>query len=179
MIVCVGASASGKTELAKILYKNFGYKKCVTTTTRDLRPKEVDGIDYHFLSKSDFLTLVDKDAFFEVTMYNQQLYGIQKKDVFNHGMIIVDPSGANKLIDQLKGDVFVVFVTASESIRRKRMHQRGDDQAVIEKRITQDKDIFTKEQLRRIDLHIVNEDKSIDELAEIVDQQYKKHLKSI
>ncbi|MFA5471233.1 MAG: AAA family ATPase [Acholeplasmataceae bacterium] len=178
MIVCVGASASGKTELAKELYKTYGYKKCVTTTTRDLRQNEEDGIDYHFLSKSDFLTLVDKDAFFEVTMYNQHLYGIQKKDVFNHGMIIVDPSGANKLIDQLKNDVFVVFVSASEQTRRNRMIARGDEEEVIEKRIIQDRDIFIEENLSRIDLSIINEDKKIEDLAKIVNQAYKKHLKS-
>ncbi len=177
MIVCVGASASGKTELAKELYKTYGYKKCVTTTTREKRKNEVDGIDYHFLSKSDFLALVDKDAFFEVTIYNHLLYGIQKKDVFNHGMIIVDPSGANKLIDQLKSDVFVVFVSASEATRRQRMINRGDEEEVIEKRIIQDRDIFVKENLQKIDLHIVNEDKKINQLASLVNEAYSNHLK--
>ena len=57
-------------------------------------------------------------------------------------MIIVDPSGANKLIDQLKNDVFVVFVSASEQTRRNRMIARGDEEEVIEKRIIQDRDIF-------------------------------------
>ena len=54
MIVLVGASASGKTELAKQLYQTYGYKKCITTTTREPRKNEVDGIDYHFLSQETF-----------------------------------------------------------------------------------------------------------------------------
>ena len=57
MIILVGASASGKTEIAKILYKK-GYKKCVTTTTRQIRPSEVNGIDYHFITKEDFNKLL-------------------------------------------------------------------------------------------------------------------------
>lgn len=178
MIVCVGASASGKTELAKMLYKAYGYKKCVTTTTREKRFGEENGVDYHFLSKSEFLNLIDQDAFFEVTTYNKHLYGIQKKDVFSRGMIIVDPSGANKLIDQLKNEVFVVFVKASETVRRKRMIERGDDPQIIEKRIEQDRDIFVKENLIKIDLEVLNESMRIEDLAKIVDQAYTKHLKT-
>lgn len=177
MIVCVGASASGKTELAKILYKTYGYKKCVTTTTREKRLNEVDHVDYHFLTKSEFMNKVDQDAFFEVTTYNKHLYGIQKKDVLYRGMIIVDPSGANQLIDQLKNQVFVVFVKASEEVRRKRMIARGDDPVAIEKRIEQDRDIFIKENLIKVDLEVVNESMKIEDLAEIVNHAYMKYLK--
>ena len=55
MIVLIGASASGKTEVAKtLIYKN-GFSKIVTYTTRKIRPTEKDGIDYHFVSKQQFL----------------------------------------------------------------------------------------------------------------------------
>ena len=109
MIVLVGASASGKTEIAKILYKK-GYKKCVTTTTRQIRPSEVNGIDYHFITKEDFNKLLLENAFLEVTKYQNNLYGLQKKDIISNGVAILDPNGANNVIRAIGMGVFVVFI---------------------------------------------------------------------
>ena len=43
MIVLSGASASGKTEAAKMLTSKYGIVKAITTTTRPMRVNEVDG----------------------------------------------------------------------------------------------------------------------------------------
>ena len=176
MIVLVGASASGKTELAKILYKHYGYKKCVTTTTRPTREGEVDGIDYHFLTEDGFRQLILDDAFYEVTEYSNRYYGIQKKDVIENGVVIVDPNGANALVDHAS-DIYVVFVEASEELRIKRMHDRGDSIEQIEKRITGDRVVFQLKQFHRIDLHIYNEQINLIELATWVHEHYQHRKK--
>ena len=176
MIVCVGASASGKTELAKNLYHHYGYKKCVTTTTREKRIGEKDDIDYHFLTKEQFETLMKHEGFFEVSIYNQTYYGIQKKDVSQEGIIIVDPNGANTLINQLGNDVFVVYVKASEEIRRQRMHHRLDDPKLIEKRIENDRLVFKEENISRIDMILNNDQEHIEALAKKVHLAYQKYM---
>ena len=176
MIVCVGASASGKTELAKNLYHHYGYKKCVTTTTREKRIGEKDDIDYHFLTKEQFETLMKHEGFFEVSIYNQTYYGIQKKDVSKEGIIIVDPNGANTLINQLKNDVFVVYVKASEDIRRQRMYQRLDDPKLIEKRIENDRAVFKEEHITRIDMVLNNDQEHIEKLAKKVHLAYQTYM---
>ena len=176
MIVCVGASASGKTELAKNLYHHYGYKKCVTTTTREKRIGEKDDIDYHFLTKEQFETLMKHEGFFEVSIYNQTYYGIQKKDVSKEGIIIVDPNGANTLINQLENDVFVVYVKASEEIRRQRMHHRLDDPKLIEKRIENDRLVFKEENILRIDMVLNNDQEHIEALAKKVHLAYQKYM---
>lgn len=176
MIVCVGASASGKTELAKNLYHHYGYKKCVTTTTREKRIGEKDDIDYHFLTKEQFETLMKHEGFFEVSIYNQTYYGIQKKDVSKEGIIIVDPNGANTLINQLENDVFVVYVKASEEIRRQRMYQRLDDPKLIEKRIENDRLVFKEENISRIDMVLNNDQEHIEALAKKVHLAYQKYM---
>lgn len=176
MIVCVGASASGKTELAKLLYNHYGYQKCITTTTRAKRGNEKDDIDYHFVSLKDFLELENKDAFFEVTKYHGNLYGIQKKDVHKKGIVIVDPNGANTLIDKLDKDAFVVFVESSEKLREQRMNLRNDNPNIIKDRLINDKNVFIESNLSRIDLKVINESHQLSDLAELVDQSYKKHL---
>jgi guanylate kinase len=178
MIVCVGASASGKTQLAKTLYKKYGYKKCVTTTTREKRDGEINGVDYHFVSKQTFLDLKEENAFFEASQYHNHLYGIQKKDVHENGIVIVEPDGANTLIKNLKNEVFVVFVKASESLRIERMTKRNDDPLLIEQRIKNDQKVFNESNLIRIDLTITNESKSLEELASFVNKSYQRYIKT-
>ena len=75
MVVLAGASASGKTEVAKVLAKTYGITKIVTTTTREKRTGEVDGVDYFFVSKEKFETMILEDKFVEYTLYNGQMYG--------------------------------------------------------------------------------------------------------
>ncbi len=174
MIVLVGASASGKTELSKILFKAYGYTKCITTTTRDPRINEINDIDYHFLTKEQFLDLKNKDAFFEVSIYQNEYYGIQKKDVNHKGLVIVDPNGANALYQQIKDDIFIVYVEANQLLRMDRMYQRHDAEELIKKRIANDEKVFDKAQLMHIDLVITNEKHQLEDLAYDIHQSYMK-----
>ncbi|MDY0209797.1 MAG: hypothetical protein RBQ91_00115 [Acholeplasma sp.] len=177
MIVLVGASASGKTELSKILFTTYGYKKCITTTTRPMRENEVDGIDYHFLTKDSFKQKIQENAFYEVTLYQDHFYGIQKKDVNENGLVIVDPNGANTLV--LSGsDVFVCYIEASESLRIERMRIRKDDELLIQKRIKGDQETFDLKHFVRIDLHIYNESVSLESIAQKIHEAYQKRVKS-
>ena len=75
MIVLIGASASGKTEVAKTLIAKKGFSKIVTYTTREIRPSEVNGVDYHFVTKEKFLELKNDNFFLETTTYNNNFYG--------------------------------------------------------------------------------------------------------
>lgn len=173
MIVIVGASASGKTEIAKILIKEYQYHKCVTTTTRLPRVNEVDGVDYHFMSKEDFLKLVHEKKFVEVNNYRDRFYGIQKRDIDSEAIVIVDPNGANELISQLSDEVFVVLVESSLEKRKTRMIFRGDNINEINKRLESDDELFSKDKLLRIDLLIENEHQSLEELALLIHQKYR------
>ena len=59
MVILVGASASGKTEVARYLQAVYGMRKATTTTSRPPRKGERDGIDYFFVSKEDFERLFE------------------------------------------------------------------------------------------------------------------------
>ena len=75
MIILVGPSASGKTQIGYSLKKIYGLEKVVTYTTRRMRSGEVDGIDYHFITKDEFLRLEKENFFFEYVCYNEIYYG--------------------------------------------------------------------------------------------------------
>jgi len=179
MIVLVGASASGKTELAKILYQKYNYHKVVTTTTRLPRIGEKNGLDYYFLTQLEFKELELQNAFIEVSSYNSQWYGIQKKDVDIQGVVIVEPNGANALVDKLGHDAYVVYVEATEKTRMTRMLQRGDQLAKVHDRIRFDQNVFLIDSFKKIDLKLANESETLENLAQTIDFKYKEYLENL
>lgn len=175
MIILVGASASGKTEIAKLLIDKFKYKKTVTTTTRSLRKGEIAGVSYHFVSKEEFKRLMEADAFVETAFYQNECYGTQKKDLCKEGVIILEPNGANFLIAYLEDNAFVVLIESSKKIRKKRMIKRGDSPEEIKRRLKKDDKHFAKNNLNKIDLLLNNHNQTLEELAETINKEYKKH----
>ena len=79
MIVLTGASASGKTEVVKLLKIKYGIDKVVTHTTREIRSLEIPDEDYHFITKKEFQKMISENKFVEWTIYNGNYYGINKK----------------------------------------------------------------------------------------------------
>lgn len=175
MIILVGASASGKTEIAKLLIERFKYNKTVTTTTRSLRKGEIDGISYHFVSKEKFQDLIELNAFVETAFYQNEFYGTQKKDLCKKGVIILEPNGANSLVNYLEDEAFVVLIQSSKEIREVRMIKRGDSPEEIKRRLKKDDQHFDKKNLMKIDLLLKNHNQTLEELAETINNEYKKH----
>lgn len=136
--VFTGPSASGKTSLAKAI----GLKKIISTTTRKRREGEVDGVDYHFISRSKFKLLYDLCEFVEHTIYDGNLYGLHISDIEDaiesneDTYCIVDHIGVEYLKRNFNNNVRVIFVYADKEVLRERMIQRGDSLESIEKRLS-------------------------------------------
>ena len=82
MLVLSSPSGAGKTTLTKKIqqkYKNF--KISVSHTTRKARPNEINGIDYHFVSKDKFNDMLKNDEFYEHAEIFDNFYGTSKKSV--------------------------------------------------------------------------------------------------
>lgn len=173
MLILVGPSASGKTEVANILIQKYGMKRMITYTTRQIRVGEINGVSYHFISKSEFLKMKDDDEFVESTYYNDNYYGTRKSDVSNEKIVILEPNGVNAFFEKMPNDIKVVFLKASKDIRRERMYNRGDKEELIKKRLINDDIAFQEKNISHIDLILVNEGKTLEELAlEIYDFYY-------
>ena len=77
-----GNIGSGKTTLTKKIQQKYpSFKISVSNTTRTPRSNEVDGIDYHFVSKEKFKELINKGKFYEYAKIFENYYGTLKKDV--------------------------------------------------------------------------------------------------
>jgi guanylate kinase len=142
-VVLVGGMASGKTTLAKQMEKE-GFRRVITYTTRPKRKGEVDGVDYHFISDTEFARKMHEGFFAEATVYNtvfgMWLYGSAKEDYNSpdNTVIVLNPQGVINLSEK----AFIVYLNLSESILRERAIERGDSLPEINRRLADDKLYF-------------------------------------
>ena len=177
MLVIVGGSASGKTEIANHLVKTYHYVKSVTTTTRDMRSYEKNHIHYHFISKEVFLDLIAEDAFVETSVYQGALYGLQKSEVDANKVVILDPNGCNAVFEMYPENVCIVYIQSSKEIRQSRMLARGDTKEHIKKRLMSDDEVFHPSKLGVIHLIIDNHHQPIHQIVQEIHTFYVKFKK--
>ncbi len=174
MIILVGASASGKTEVSKILVRDYHYEKVVTYTTRPMRDAEINDIDYHFVSKEFFLEHINKGFFFETVLYNDNYYGTAKKDLNDNSVVILDPTGLNNYKSSGLPHLISFYLDAKEDVRRDRMIQRNDHPDLIEKRLKSDKEVFKLENIQAIDYLLEANYYRLNDIARMINDIYKK-----
>lgn len=176
MIILVGASASGKTEVAKALINKYDFSKVVTYTTREKRVGEKNKIDYYFVTKEKFQSLKEKDFFIETTEYNKNFYGTPKNELALNKVLIVDPKGL-KAIRKLNDKTIISFyILGSEENRIARMKLRGDSEEHIQERIINDRKDFSFKNIGKTDFVIEGDDVTVLEMA---DEIYNKYIKQI
>ncbi len=151
MLILVGPSASGKTQIVKILREQYGLNKMVTYTSRAMRPGEIEGVDYFFLSKEEFEKRISEGFFIEHVVYNGNYYGTSLSQVSSDKVVILEPTGLKHYLNKVRKDVKVAFLRCSKEIVRIRMQRRGDHDEVIEKRLKLDSEVFNKEVMKMAD----------------------------
>ena len=177
MIVLAGASASGKTEVAKELAKKYGITKVITTTTRDMRVGEVNGRDYFFVSKEQFERMIQEGRFVEYTFYNNNLYGSTKDQISSNKCVVIDPAGLRAYLGLNDRNIVTFFLDANEDTRFKRMLLRGDKEEVAKNRVEHDRFAFSPENIADVDFHIDSENFDVEKVADMVYEKYKEILK--
>ena len=177
MIVLAGASASGKTEVAKELAKKYGITKVITTTTRSMRVGETNGKDYFFVSKEKFELMLQEGRFVEHTLYNENLYGSTKDQIMPNRCVVIDPAGLRAYIALNDPTIVTFFLDSNEETRFKRMLLRGDKEEDAKKRVTHDRLAFRPENIADVDFHINSETHSVEEVTDDVYNKYIETLK--
>lgn len=165
IIVIVAPSGTGKSTLIeKLKDKNPELEWSVSCTTRPIRSGEVDGKDYFFISKDEFILKRDDDAFVEWAEVHSNYYGTLKSFVNEHldsGRFLLfdlDVQGCDQIKKIYPVDSSVIFIEPpSIEILEKRLQNRGTDtQKVIDERIQN-----AKEELKRkydFDYNVINDD---------------------
>lgn len=123
-VIFCAPSGAGKTTIVKHLINEIpSLKFSISATTRDKRAYEVDGVDYHFLSKTDFENQIETDKLYEwQEVYEGMFYGTLKSEVEriwsegNHVIFDVDVIGGINLKKALGDQALAVFVSV-ESVK--------------------------------------------------------------
>ena len=172
MLVISGASASGKTEVAHIIAKKYGLTRVITVTTREKRVGEVDGVDYFFVTKEQFLELLHNDKLVEYAEYNGNYYGSRKDQIADDHILVVEANGLKAYIALNDPSIVTFALTATPKIREERMKSRGDKECDIEKRLKSDRTWFSKANLKGVNFFIENNTATLDELADDIYDKY-------
>ena len=144
LICLVGISGSGKSTLAKkLLASNPEMKLSVSATTRDPREGESSGVDYHFLSASEFDQAIADDGFVEWEHVHHHRYGTLKKTIDdallnNYDLLFdIDVRGAYSLKKLYPDNTLIVCImppSLEEMVHRIRTRALISD-AEVEKRL--------------------------------------------
>ncbi len=144
VFVITGPSGVGKSAIIKGLFENnIGISFSVSATTRKPRENEVDGVNYHFLSKEDFLAKVDNNEFVEYTEVFGNYYGtlescIKNSDDDNDLILDLEIKGARALKQKYKDDITLIFVLPPDAdAQRLRLSSRDDKDKSLNQRLNQ------------------------------------------
>lgn len=119
-----------------------GCRPGVSTTSRPIRPSEVNGVSYHFIPRENFEAMIDADQFIEWDEFNDWYYGLTRTDYEHCDLLILTPRGLEKLIHSVgRENLVVIYMHTPSGIRFDRSIQRGDDPNEVHRRMkTDDKD---------------------------------------
>jgi guanylate kinase len=137
-------SGAGKTSLVKALLEKRGASVAVSVShsTRPIRPGEVDGVAYHFVSLAEFEQMVADDEFLENARVFDNCYGTARSSVESlltsgkHVILEIDWQGARQVKAKLPDTMGIFILPPSREQLEQRLRTRGtDDETVIARRM--------------------------------------------
>ena len=178
-IVCA-PSGAGKTSLVNaLLEREPDLELSVSFTTRAPRPGELDGREYHFVSRETFLAMAGRGEFLESAEVHGNLYGTSQawigmrraegKDI----LLEIDWQGALQVRRLIPDAIGIFILPPSPDALRKRLVARGQDAAeVIERRLAAAREEIAH--VSEFDYVIINQnfDVAVSDLVSIVRAQW-------
>jgi len=163
--VIAAPSGTGKTTVCRrALERDNHLDFSISHTTRSPRQGERNGVDYHFVSASEFRRLVEDGAFVEHAEYNAENYGTshealrlpmeeQGRDV----LLEIEVQGAAQVRERRLDARFIFLLPPSMEILEARLRGRGTDgDAAVDRRLAMaDREL---EAIRFFDYAVVNDD---------------------
>ena len=185
LIILSGPSGVGKGTIRKYIMDNFNIKLCysISMTTRPRREKEVDGVDYYFVSPEEFQKNIDENNFLEWEEFVGNRYGTPKSKVEElrnqgkHVLLEIEVNGASEVMSKVNDDRVISFflmppsLNALESRIRRR---KTESEEIIKERL--DKGVKEMNMANNYDHVILNDDvaRASQEIVDIINAKLKK-----
>ena len=165
LIVLSGPSGVGKGTVRKEIFSqegnNFDYS--ISMTTRQMRPGEVNGKDYYFVSKEEFEKEIADGGMLEYAQYVDNYYGTPLKyvnemlDAGKDVFLEIEVKGAMQVREKVSDGLFIFLTPPDLMELRQRIINRGtDDLETIDKRMEKAKDEI--EMMQNYDYAVVNDE---------------------
>ena len=171
MIVISGPAGSGKGTVNANLLASDEYAYSVSATTRAPRPGEINGKNYHFITKEDFEGRIDHGEMLEYTTYCGNYYGTPLKEaveVLESGrnlILEIEVEGAMNVKRLYPEAVLIMLLPPSFAVQEARLRGRGTEtEEVIQKRLAR-----TREEVPLIghyDYVVYNQDGGVEKCAD-------------
>lgn len=145
LYVISAPSGAGKTSLVQALVdKGANIKVSVSHTTRAMRPGEINGVNYHFVSVDDFKEMIEKGEFIEHAEVFGNFYGTSEATVKSQlasgfdVILEIDWQGAQQVRRLFPAVCGIFILPPSREELHRRLNSRGkDSEAVIAGRMAQ------------------------------------------
>lgn len=182
LVILSGVSGAGKDTIKKELIKR---REDVITlpsyTSREMRPGESEGEQYHFISKEEFEQKIKNGDFYEYDLHHGNYYGTSRKlmnEKLQEGKIIVkdiEVNGTENLLKLLGNDtkIVTIFLRVEKEELKRRLIERGDNISDIEVRLGRMD--YEESKLNIYDYVIKNDDfeKTVQIITAIIDNEKK------
>jgi guanylate kinase len=144
LIVLSGPSGCGKSTVCRALLEqdDLPLVLSISATTRPMRPTDMDGVTYHFLTPEAFEKVRAEDGFLEYAHVHGNWYGTPKAEVvarLREGkwvLLEIDVQGALQVKDRFPESILVFLNAPSIEDYERRIRNRGEDsEEVIQRRL--------------------------------------------
>jgi len=176
LFVISGSSGVGKgTVIGGFLKRNPEFKLSISYTTREKREGEVEGVNYFYVSKEEFLSSVKNNEFLEWAEFSGNYYGTKREFVQkclreNINLILeIETQGALQVKDKMSESVLIFIVPPSyQDLEFRLRNRKTESEEAIAKRLDFVK--FEIQNSERFDYRIVNDkvENTIFELERII-----------
>ncbi len=141
-------SGCGKTSLVRELCQTYSFlEQTVSYTTRDIRSGEVDGQDYHFISKDEFIKNKKNNKFIESQNVYDNFYGTTYESINEilasgkDAILEIDYKGMLLIKSKIPSSQSIYILPPSiEELEKRLLDRVLDSDEVIEKRVSKAKD---------------------------------------
>jgi guanylate kinase len=136
-------SGAGKTTVACTLVEKYDdFVFSVSATTRSVRPGEREGVDYHFVGRDEFDSMIRNGELLEWAEVHGDLYGTPRANLEESerlGRLLVldiDVQGARQVVEALSDTVTIFLLPPSFEVLMERLRQRGsEDESRLRRRL--------------------------------------------
>lgn len=181
LVILSGVSGAGKDTIKKEIIKRMENVESIPSiTSRPIRPGDVPGETYIFVSDEEFKKMIDENGLYEFDIHHNHYYGVPRKlldEKVNNGKIVikdVDVNGTEHLVEILRKNMKVVtiFLKVPREELRRRLEERVDKPSEEEIELRLGRFDYEESKIDNYDYIIdnTNQEETVQKVIDIIEE---------